>query len=154
MRPDSTTVSRVLGTVAALAVASCLAAPASAHSYHLGAVEIGHLWVKPTDDLDGIAGVYGAILNTGDEAVTLQGVSSPAAERAGFCVEAEDGATWTDTAALAPKLVLAFAPWRQHICLTGLKAPLVKGQTVPLTLDFGEAGKVEAEAMIEPAPSD
>jgi copper(I)-binding protein len=51
-------------------------------------------------------------------------------------------------------------PGANHIMLIGLKAPLVEGAQVPLTLNFAKAGpvkvklKVEAAGASEPAHAD
>ena len=43
------------------------------------------------------------------------------------------------------------APGGYHIMLTGLKAPLEKGKSFPITLTFKKGGKVDATVVVEAA---
>jgi copper(I)-binding protein len=45
---------------------------------------------------------------------------------------------------------VAFAPGGLHIMLTGLRRPLVLGQSFPLTLTFAKAGPVETTVTVAP----
>ena len=52
---------------------------------------------------------------------------------------------------LAPGKVTELKPGGYHIMLIGLKAPLVEGKLVPLTLTFAKAGAVKVELKVEAA---
>jgi copper(I)-binding protein len=49
---------------------------------------------------------------------------------------------------VAPGEPAVLKPGGLHVMLMGLKAPLVKGQSFPLTLVFEKAGKIEIEVPI------
>lgn len=144
------------GTLVSLLSAIALAglivgAPPSvlAHSYKLGNLSIGHIWAPPTtEDADGLP-VYGPFLNNGNESMTLVGASSPLAERVTFRSDEEEAKELTGGIEIAPGKPYAMAPWRPHLWVVGLKESLEKGDSLELTLDFGEAGQKTVEVEIE-----
>ena len=69
-------------TAAALAVIIALAAPAAAHEFKAGTIEIGHPWSRPTPPSAPVASGYVKLTNTGTEVDRLTAISSPIAERA------------------------------------------------------------------------
>ncbi|MCB8837848.1 copper chaperone PCu(A)C [Aurantimonas sp. VKM B-3413] len=139
---------------AALGLAAAISpVAASAHSYKLGSLRIGHVWAKPAAKGED-AIVYGPIFNTAPEPAALKGASSPAAT-ATELRSAVDGANKRlDAIALPPGRPVALAPWREHIVLTGLKQPLQNGDAVDLDLDFGSLGKISVQVEIEDQASD
>jgi copper(I)-binding protein len=44
---------------------------------------------------------------------------------------------------------VTFAPGGYHIMLTGLKQPLIAGQSFPLTVTFAHAGPVTVEVKVQ-----
>ena len=137
--------------LALLAAAGWPAVLARAHSYKLGDIAVGHLWAPLlAAGADGLP-VYGPLLNRGRSAVRLVGVSSPLAERVRFRRQQDDKTEWPETLELAPMRPLALAAWREHLWVEGLKHPLGEGERLPLLLDFGPAGQLEADAVIESA---
>ena len=66
----------------------------------------------------------------------------------------QDGrARWLEAVDLAPGEVVALAPWREHLWLTGLKRPLRDGDSFEMTLDFEPAGAVTVTVVVEAAAS-
>lgn len=141
---------RALGAGTALAALTLRTAPGRAHSYTLGDIAIGHVWTPPGEPGQNGAPIYGPLFNQGKEAVHLVGASSPAAEQVRFRVEKDGAVTWQDEIVLEPGKPVSLAPWRVHLWLDGLKEPLQQGQSIPLTLDFGHAGKKTVEVLVEP----
>lgn len=147
---------KMLGGVAVLLglwAALPLATPpqAAAHSYKLGAIAIGHIWAPPPEDgAEGVP-VYGPIFNQGGAAVKLVGASTPAAGQARLREAADGKVTWPDAVVLPAGRPVALAAWRQHIWLSDLRQPLREGDTFPLTLDFGQAGTLDIEVVVETA---
>ena len=45
---------------------------------------------------------------------------------------------------------VTFAPGGYHVMLTGLKQPLVAGQSFPLTVSFAHAAPVTVEVKVQP----
>ena len=143
-----------LAAAAAIGAAAALAPiAASAHSYKLGSLQIGHVWAKPAaKGADAI--VYGPIFNTASDPAALEGASSPVAAKTELRSAADGANKRLDEIALPPGKPVALAPWREHIVLTGLKKPLKSGDAVDLDLDFGKAGKLSVKVEIEDQASD
>jgi copper(I)-binding protein len=135
---------------AAGAAALLPAGPVIAHSYTLGDIAIGHVWAPPSEPGQTGAPVYGPLFNQGHEAARLVGATSPAAEAVRFRVEKDGVVEWPDEIVLQPGKPLSLAPWRVHLWLEGLEQPLEQGAHVPVTLDFGSAGKKTVEVLVEP----
>jgi periplasmic copper chaperone A len=143
-------------TLIAAVVLLALWAPimAMAHSYKLGAIEIGHIWAPPpAAGVDGLA-VYGPILNEGGKLQRLVGASSPMAAKVRFRIVKDGVENWPDGIDLPPRKPVSLAAWRTHIWLSGLKAPVKAGDWVELTLDFGPAGTLAVKALVEKTPGD
>jgi copper(I)-binding protein len=141
------------GAWAAIALAGLLAASgpgvASAHGYQLGDVAIGHIWAPPTfEEGDG---VYVAIMNQGAQPERLIGASSAIADAVRLRAVADGQTRWLEAIDIAPGKVVALAPWRAHLWLTGLKRPLAEGDSFEMTLDFEHAGAVTVTVVVEPA---
>jgi len=130
-------------------LAVLVAGGASAHSYKLGQISIGHVWSPPP--LGGVVSipVYGAILNQGTEKAHLIGAETSVAETVRFRVDAGGTELWPTRITLSPGKPLGLAAWREHIWISGLRKPLKPGDTFDLTLDFGENGKVNTMVIVE-----
>lgn len=123
-------------------------APALSHGAMLGTISIGHLWSPESQAAGAITGVFGPIFNGGDEPVTLTGVSSPIAQRAGICTDKNGEIAWHDRTEIAPSAVLALAEWREHICLEGVDRALRHGDIFPITVEFGKDGTVTMDVYV------
>ena len=144
-----------LRLAASLLLALQFAAPAVAHDYKLGALEIGDPWARATPPTAPTGGGYLSIKNTGTTPDRLLSISSPAAETVQVhemkmegnvmrMREAEHGVE------IAPGATVTLAPGGYHIMMMGLKEPLKQGTKVPLTLVFEKAGKIDIELVVVP----
>jgi copper(I)-binding protein len=120
---------------------------AGAHSYKLGAIEIGHPWARPS--VTEAAAVFLALSNTGRSNERLVGGTTPIARE--VLLRAEDGAP-LEYLELLPHHPLALRPGRKYIALVGLKGPLALDDSFPLTLRFDRAGEVTLTVMVEAGP--
>ncbi len=120
---------------------------ASAHSYQLGHVEIGHPWARPS--VTDRAAVFLALSNIGRSTDRLAGGATPVARE--VLLRAEDGAP-LEYLELLPHHPLALRPGRKYIALIGLKGPLALDEGFPLTLRFDRAGEVTVTVMVEAGP--
>jgi len=123
------------------------AASALAHSFRLGAIEIGHPWAPPSGPGDAV--VYLALSNQGSAPDRLIAAATPLAQ----AVELRGG----DEAVLqeivvAPKRPIALRAGKPHLALRGITRPLAAGEAFPLTLSFAAAGSIEVTVMVEAAP--
>ena len=113
-----------------------VARAAAAHSYKLGAIEIGHPWARPS--VTGKAAVFMALSNTGKTTDRLTGGSTPIAQE--VLLRAEDGSP-LEYLDLLPHHPIALRPGRKYIALIGLAGPLALEDSFALTLTFAGAGR-------------
>ena len=110
-------------------------------------------WARATPPGASVGAGYFALVNEGAEADRLLGAESPRAGRVMIhrTIE-EDGSTrmehQDDGVLVPPGARVTFAPGGYHLMLMRLEAPLEKGETVPLTLRFRRAGRVEVELEV------
>ena len=131
-----------------------LAAPASAHSFKVGALEIGHPWARETPTGATVGAGYLKVKNTGSEADRLIAADTAGAEK----VEMHEATTENGVARMREVKAIevpaggevALKPGGYHLMLMGLKEPLAEGMRIPGTLTFEKAGKVEVEFAVEP----
>ena len=138
--------------LAALAL-SLLAAPAAAHDYTLGALQIAHPHAIASLPGAKAGSAYLAVTNTGlsdDRLIEVRG-DIPSIQI--HDVVTEDGVTrmieQEEGLLLPVGETVRLAPGGMHLMLMGLSAPLVEGEALPLTLVFEEAGEIAVEFAIE-----
>ena len=140
--------------VAALSlVFTVLAFSAWAHSYRLGAIEIGHIWARATPAGAPTAAVYVPFLNNGKEADQLVEARTPIADAVTIHVSSHENGIekmrMLDSLELPVKVPVALRPGGKHLMLTGLKHQLVAGESFPLTLRFARAGSIEVQVFVQ-----
>jgi len=143
------------GALALLAaLAGMLPLPALAHSARFGDIAIGHLWAPPpAAGAAGIA-VYGALFNRGKAPATLTAAAATIAQQVRFRITKDGQTSWPATIALPPGKPVSLAAWGPHIWLDSPQRTLRAGDSFELTLEFGAAGRVDVEVVVEQAPSD
>lgn len=120
-----------------------------AHSYTLGAIQIGHPWAEPsTSD---VAAVFMALANMGDKPDRLTGAATPIANAVLF---QDYGNRPVDAFDLPAKQPLALRPGGRRIVLQSIKRRLAAGDDFPLTLRFADAGEVTVMVLVERAPTE
>lgn len=139
--------------ILALAAALAFAPAAHAHSYKLGALEIGHPWSRPA--AQGMTGAgYLSVTNKGEAVDTLIAVETAAAER----VEIHETSTAMGIMrmkklkggiAIAPGQTVKLEPGGKHLMLIKLKRPFMAGEKVPATLVFKTAGRVTVDLAVQ-----
>ena len=126
-----------------------LATTQAAADGRVGELEIERPWARatPTSARNGV--VYMTIRNRGSQPDQLVEVVTPVAKSASVheTVMHDGMMTMRPVArlAIAPGQSAVLKPGGLHIMLMGLRAPLEKGQTFPLTLRFERAGAIELE---------
>ncbi len=131
------------------------AAPAPAHDFTLGSLEIAHPWTRQTAPGQSNGGGFLVVTNKGRTADRLIGVASPAAGKVELHTMAMDGGVMRMRPVVGGLPIpaggtLTLAPGGYHIMLIGLKAPLALGAMVPLTLRFERAGSITVALKVEP----
>ncbi len=125
-----------------------------------GPLEMHRPWARAAHDpLQGsTAGAFLSVTNRGPADDRLIAASSPAAEHVELHGIKVVGAG-IDMRPLAKGLAvqagytMTLKPRGYHLLLQGVKAPLLKGSTLPITLTFERAGPVAVEFAVEdPGP--
>jgi copper(I)-binding protein len=146
---------RPVRAAAALAL-SLLCAVATAHSFSVGAIAIGHPFATPSiaGTANGAAYLQ-SLENTGTAPDRLVRASTPAAARVELHTMSVDAQgvmrmREIDGIALAPNAKVQMQPGSgMHMMLVGLKAPLKEGTSFPMTLQFERAGTVEVTVVVQ-----
>ena len=137
-----------------LALALLCGAPAFAHDYKLGALEISQPWARATPPSAPAGGGFLKITNTGTTPDRLVSASSPAAELVQVHEMKMDGNIMRMREVekgleIPAGGTVTLAPGGFHLMMTGLKAPLKQGTSVPVTLVFEKAGKIDVDLAVE-----
>lgn len=137
-------------------VCSALGPAASGHEAVAGDVAIDHPWAPASLSVKARSGaVYFAVYNSGSRTERLTGAATHVAGRAELHVHEAEGSVMrmrrVEAIEIPPGATVEFAPGGLHVMLTGLRTPLVKGMTFPLTLVFESAGEVDVDVVIEAA---
>ena len=110
-------------------------------------------WARASIGMNRPGAAYMTVRNTGDEAVTLAGLTSPLAKT----LEIHESTTNTEGVSsmasagditIAPDESVALEPGGLHAMLMRLQTPMIEGETFPLTLIFSDGGEVSVEVPI------
>ncbi|VDC24531.1 copper chaperone PCu(A)C [Pseudogemmobacter humi] len=145
---------RIIGAVFAL----FLAAPAFAHEFTLGDLEVGHPHIPAPIASAKSAGGYLSITNGGESADRLIGAESDAADKTELHtseVDAEGVARMIHVPAIDIPAgeTVKLERGGLHVMFMGLKTPLAEGDLVKGTLIFEKAGRLDVEFSVD-APKD
>lgn len=115
-------------------------------------IRIDGAWARATPAAARTAALYLTITNTGSAPDTIEGASTPVADKAElYEMTMENGVMEmrpVPSLTLAPGKSLVLKPGGYHLMLTGLKAPLKGGQTVPVTVIFTHAGAQQVAVSV------
>lgn len=132
----------------AFVLALVLAHPAVGHSYRVGNVLVGHVWVAPTRGANTEA--YVVLLNRTTAGDQLVSIIAPTAKLAELI---DASARRIGAVELPTNRPVSLKPNGFRIRLIGLDKPLRVGDKLKLTLIFAKAGSVAVEAVAEAGPS-
>jgi len=140
---------------AALLLAGVIvASPVLARDYTLGTIQIGQPWSRATPASAPSAGGYMTLTNKGAEPDRLIAVESQAAGHVEIHEMSMDGSIMRmrqleKGVALAPGATVELKPGGYHVMFMQLKAPLKKGERVPIVLVFEKAGRIPVDMQVE-----
>ena len=140
---------RFVLAAAALASASLIA---SAHSFKVGAIAIGHPYARATVPGQPSGGAYLRLENTGadDKLVSVKAQVSQSIELHTSSMEGDVmRMRQVDAIDVPANKAVVLAPGGMHIMLVGLKAPLKEGDRFPMTLKFEKAGEVVVDVVVQ-----
>jgi len=141
--------------LAAVLLAGTIAvSPVLALDYTLGTIQIGHPWSRATPASAPSAGGYMTLTNKGAEPDRLIAVESAAAGRVEIHEMSMDGSIMRmrqleKGVVLAPGATVELKPGGYHVMFMQLKAPLQKGDRVPIVLVFEKAGRIPVDMQVE-----
>lgn len=110
-------------------------------------------WARASIGMNRPGAAYMTIYNTGAEAVTLTGLSTPLAMMPAIhetrtSAEGVSSMAPTDEITIAPGESVALEPGGLHVMLLQLQEPMVEGETFPLTLIFEDGGEATVDVSI------
>jgi len=129
---------------------------AAARDFQAGDLRIDQPWSRATAPAAKVGAGYLAITNGGGVADRLVAASTQAAARVEIHEMRMDGGVMRmrelpQGLALPPGETVALKPGGYHLMFIDLRAPLTAGRSIPVTLVFERAGRVEIELSVEPA---
>lgn len=139
-------------------VGVAFAAPAFAHDYKVGSLEISHPWTRATAPTAKAGGGYVVITNKGTTPDRLVAAQSNASQTVEIHEMKMDGNVMR-MRELAGGLEIPaggsvmLKPGGYHIMFMELKGPLAKDTKVPVTLVFEKAGKIDVDFVVQAAGS-
>jgi periplasmic copper chaperone A len=139
---------RSAAALAALLLASCNAQTATPPS-----VSVDKAWARATLPGQTSSAAYFVIANEGG-ADALVSVTSPAGNASLHSSSMEGGVMRMrpmERLEVPANSTVTLSPGGAHLMLTGLKAPLAAGSSVPLELSFARSGKKHVEATVRAA---
>jgi len=145
--------------IAAIAVlASVAAAPALAHGYAKGALSIDHPWARETAPGQTVGGAFMTINNKGKQDDRLVSANSAVAGEVQIHTVSMTGGIMkmrqlTNGLPIPAGKSVTLKPGGYHVMLIGLKRPLQRGASIPLTLHFSRAGDVKVELAVQAVTS-
>jgi len=142
--------------IPALALAASAFSANAAEQFHAGDIQIDHPYARATVPGQPSGAVYMTLENHGKSADKLLGAATPAAQKTEIHTMSMDGNVMkmrqVEGIDLAPAASVAMKPGDgYHVMLLGLQQQLKAGETLPLTLTFEKAGKVDVSVTVEDA---
>jgi copper(I)-binding protein len=146
--------SRIRAIIFATLASVALAAPALAHGFKIGDLEIGHPWSRATPNAAKIGGGYLTVKNTGKDADRLVSATVSNADHVEIHEMTMDNGVMKmrpleKGIEIKPGETVTFAPGGYHLMFMDLKEPLKEGALVKGQLTFEKAGKVDVEFKVE-----
>jgi len=124
----------------------------------MATLKITRAWARIASTVNDTAGGFFTVANRGSAPDRLVAARSPTAERIEIHAIKVVGTVIRmrprqHGLVFHPGTTVQLRPRGYHLLMTGLKAPLVQGAKVPVTLTFEKAGEVTIElAVEEPGP--
>jgi hypothetical protein len=116
---------------------------------------VGHPWTRATPPGAKVAAGYLSVRNSGKLPERILGASSPAAERVELHIQVREGDVLkmreVQSVEVPPGQSRMLRPGSLHLMLVNLRKPLVRGQSIPLTLRFERTGDLQVELEVQAA---
>ncbi|MCW2387287.1 copper(I)-binding protein [Sphingobium sp. B11D3B] len=134
--------------------AAALVAPATAQGVKKDGLIIDRPWARETARGQSAGGGFLTITNSARADERLTGGSTPVATRVEIHSMSMEGGVMRmrplkHGLPIPAGGSVTLKPGSFHIMFMGLKRPLVRGETIPVTLDFARVGKVQVSFAVE-----
>lgn len=114
---------------------------------------VQNAWARKPPGAD-TAAVYFVLTNQGTKPVTIVGASSTLATHVMIhetsLIEGQSRMRMRDKITLAPGKAQAFAPEGLHVMLSGFKYDVIVGDTMHVTLQLQDGGRIDVAALVRP----
>jgi periplasmic copper chaperone A len=129
-------------------------APALAHGYKLGTLEIVHPWTRATPKGAKVAGGYMTLTNKGAASDRLVAVETAAAGKIELHEMTEERGVMkmrplAQGIAIPPGETVTLAPGGLHVMFLNIKSPFVQGESLAARLIFEKAGPIDVTFKVE-----
>lgn len=143
-------IARTAIALAAMLIGAGLMQPAMAQQ--TSSMQIESPWARPTIGKSKLTAAYMRIVNNGSEPDHLVAASSPAAGKVELHDNIRDGDVMkmreVKTIEIKPGDKVELKPAGLHMMVLDLKQPLKPGQSLPMTLQFEKAGKIQIDVPV------
>ena len=124
----------------------------SAQTASPNSIVVERPWARATPAGAKTGAAYLTLINHGSSGDRLLSATTPVSDKVQFHSASEENGVSRmhemRTVKVAPRAKVIFSPGGMHIMMVGLKQPLKEGQTLPLTMSFEKAGKVEVTVPV------
>lgn len=124
----------------------------AAVAQNLEDVSVEQPWARASIGTSRPAAAYFTVTNKGRKAVRLVGIETPVAGRAALHRTSRSGDVFRMEPAgdveIPPGERLTLVPGSYHVMMTDLLAPILKGETFPLTLRFANGRRMEVTVPV------
>lgn len=138
--------------ISAVLIAFVVSGQAQAQTSAPSTIHVENAWARATPARAKTGAAYVAVINNGGIADRLLSATTPLAQEIQFHRETEDNGISRmrelRTVEIDPGVTVLFKPGDMHMMMVGLKQPLKKGETFPLTLTFEKAGKIDVTVSV------
>jgi copper(I)-binding protein len=145
----------VAPVLAVAALSAVLPTPLAAELYEAGSITVSAAWARETAPAQQAGGGFMTINNAGNRPDRLLSATSDAADKVEIHTVSMDGGVMrmrpvAGGIATPARGKVELRPGSFHVMFLGLKAPLRRGESVPVTLRFARAGTITARLAVLP----
>lgn len=145
----------VAPVLAVAALSAVLPTPLAAEAYQAGAITVSAAWARETVPAQQAGGGFMTVENAGNRPDRLLSATSGVADKVALHIVSMDGGVMrmrpvAGGIAIPARGKIELRPGSFHIMFMGLKAPLRRGESVPVTLRFARAGTITARLAVQP----
>ena len=145
----------VAPVLAVAALSAFLPKPIAAEPYRGGSITVSNAWARETAPAQQAGGGFMTVDNAGNRPDRLLSATSGVADKVELHTVSMDGGVMrmrpvAGGISIPARGKVELRPGSFHIMFMGLKAPLRRGESVPVILRFARAGTITARLTVQP----